>query len=97
MSPAQSTLFMKDSPASIRAVSTENDRLDLRDRFAELRCPTLLLRAEVSKGGIVGPEAVALASANPLVSVVTVPNADHNIHRGQFEAFMAEVEPFLGA
>ena len=79
----------------MKAVFIENGRWDLLDRFAELRCPTLLLRAEVARGGIVGPEAVALASANPHVKVVTVPNADHNIHRGQFEAFMAEVEPFL--
>jgi pimeloyl-ACP methyl ester carboxylesterase len=87
--------IVKCSPASIRAVSIENERLDLLDRFAELRCPTLLLRAEVSEGGIVGPEVVALATANPRVKVVTVPNADHDIHRGQFDAFMAEVEPFL--
>jgi len=87
--------MMKGSPASIRTVSTENHRMDLLDRFAELLCPTLLLRAEVSKGGIVGPEVVALASANPRVKVVTVPNADHDIHRGQFDGFMAAVEPFL--
>ncbi|HLZ26428.1 MAG TPA: alpha/beta hydrolase [Chloroflexota bacterium] len=86
---------MKGSPASIRAVFSENGRWDLADRFAGLRCPTLLVRAEVSRGGVVGPDAVARASANPRVKVVTVPDADHNIHRGQFDAFMAEVEPFL--
>jgi pimeloyl-ACP methyl ester carboxylesterase len=86
---------MKGSPASVKAVFVENPRWDLLDRFAELRCPTLLLRAEVAKGGIVGPEAVVLAGANLQVKVVTVPNADHNIHRGQFDAFMAEVESFL--
>jgi len=53
------------------------------------------LRADVSKGDIVGPEAVALASANPRVKVVRVPNADHDIHRGQFDAFVAAVEPLL--
>jgi hypothetical protein len=26
---------------------------------------------------------------------VTLPQADHNIHRRQFDAFMAQVEPFL--
>src|SRR5258708_6950709 len=35
------------------------------------------------------------AAANPLVTVVTAPMADHNIHRGRFGAFMAEVESFL--
>ena len=87
---------IKGSPASVEAVFVENGLWNQLDLFAELRCPTLLLRAEVSRGGIVGDEAVALASANPLVKIVTVANADHNIHRGQFDAFMAEVEPFLG-
>ena len=86
---------MKGSRASVQAVFAENGRWDLLDRFADLRCPTLLIRAEVSLGGIVGDEAVELARANPLVRVVTVPDADHNIHRGRFDAFMAEVEPFL--
>jgi pimeloyl-ACP methyl ester carboxylesterase len=86
---------MKGSPAAVQAVFDENGRWDLLDRFAHLRCPTLLLRAEVARGGIVGDEAVALARANPRIRIVTVPNADHNIHRGQFDAFMAEVEPFL--
>jgi hypothetical protein len=27
--------------------------------------------------------------------VVTIQQADHNIHRGQFDPFMREVEPFL--
>jgi N-formylmaleamate deformylase len=87
---------LKGNRAAVEAVFDENGRWDLLDRFAELRCSTLLVRAEVSRGGIVGDEAVALASANPRVRVVTIANADHNIHRGQFDAFMAAVEPFLG-
>ena len=86
---------MKGNRAAVEAVFSENGRWDLLDRFAELRCPTLLVRAEVSRGGIVGDEAVALANANPRIRVVTIANADHNIHRGQFDAFMAEVEQFL--
>jgi pimeloyl-ACP methyl ester carboxylesterase len=87
---------VKGSPEAVRAVFMENGQWDLLDRFAELRCPTLMLRAEVARGGIVGEDAVATASANPLVKIVTVADADHNIHRGQFDAFMAEVRPFLG-
>src|SRR5207237_5730063 len=86
---------MKGSPAAVQAVFTENSRWDLLDRFAQLKCPTLMLRAEVARGGIVGHEALAFAATNPLVRVVTVPDADHNIHRGRFDAFMAEVEAFL--
>jgi pimeloyl-ACP methyl ester carboxylesterase len=86
---------IKGSRAAVEAVFNENAQWNLLDRFAELRCPTLLVRADVAKGGIVGKEAVVLAKANPLVRVVTIPEADHNIHRGQFDAFMSHVEPFL--
>ncbi len=86
---------MKGSRAAVEAVFNQNPQWELVDEFARLRCPTLMLRAELSRGGIVGEKAVALAVANPLVRVVTVANADHNIHRGQFDAFMSEAEPFL--
>jgi len=88
---------MKGSRAAVEAVFDENGAWDLADRFKDLRCATLLVRAEVARGGIVGAEAVAAAQANPLVRVVTIPAADHNIHRGQYDAFMAEVEPFLAS
>jgi pimeloyl-ACP methyl ester carboxylesterase len=87
---------MKGSPAAVEAVFRENGDWEVLDQLADLRCPTLLVRAEVSRGGIVGQEAVELAKANSQVRVVTVPQADHNIHRGRYDAFMALVEPFLG-
>jgi pimeloyl-ACP methyl ester carboxylesterase len=86
---------MKGSKEAVRAVFTDNRPWDLRDRFADLRCPTLLLRAETARGGIVDEQAVALARANPVITVLTIADADHNIHRGRFDAFMAAVEPFL--
>jgi pimeloyl-ACP methyl ester carboxylesterase len=87
---------MKASPDSVRAVFEENSGWDETDRLAELRVPTLLVRAEVSQGGIVGETVVAAAERNPLVTVVTVPGADHNVHRGQYERFMRAVRQFLG-
>lgn len=86
---------VKGSPAAVMAVFKENGPWNLLDRFAEVRCPTLLIRAEVAHGGIVSEEAVERATANTLVRVVTLPDADHNIHRGRFDRFMAEVEAFL--
>jgi pimeloyl-ACP methyl ester carboxylesterase len=86
---------VKGSRASVRAVFDENGQWDLSDRLTRLRVPTLIVRAEVANGGIVGEQVVSIARTNPLVQVVTVPQADHNIHRGQFDAFMAQVEPFL--
>jgi hypothetical protein len=37
----------------------------------------------------------AAISVNPLIEVVTIPGADHNIHRGEYDAFMAKVAPFI--
>jgi pimeloyl-ACP methyl ester carboxylesterase len=86
---------MKGSRASVEAVFDAIGDRNQIPQLAQLRCPTLLLRAEVARGGIVGDDAVAVARTNPLITVVTVPEADHNIHRGRFAAFMSEVEAFL--
>lgn len=86
---------VKASPDAVRAVFEEKDDWELSEQLLSLRMPTLLLRAEVALGGIVGEALVGLAQRNPRIEVVTVPAADHNIHRGQFEAFMAQVVPFL--
>jgi N-formylmaleamate deformylase len=88
---------VKTSPEAVRAVFDANPDWDLHDLLPRLTCPTLLVRAPVQQGGIVDDEAVALAQANPQVQVVTVAEADHNIHRGQFARFMAELETFLGS
>ncbi len=88
---------MKGSRTAVQAVFAEGLGGDVLDLVAELRCPTLLLRADVANGGIVDDEAVALVRANPLVTVVTIPEADHNIHRGRFTAFMAQVQLFLAS
>jgi pimeloyl-ACP methyl ester carboxylesterase len=86
---------VKGSPASVRAVFDENGAWDYVDRLADLRVPTLLIRADVANGGIVSEAVVAAAQRNPLVQVVTVPGADHNIHRGQYDAFMRALRRFL--
>jgi pimeloyl-ACP methyl ester carboxylesterase len=88
---------MKGSPDSVRAVFEENGQWDLLELFAQLRCPTLVIRAEVARGGIVGATALERIASNPKIRVITLPDADHNIHRVQFDAFMAEVNAFLAA
>jgi pimeloyl-ACP methyl ester carboxylesterase len=82
---------VKGSPEAVRAVFDENGAWDHAERLTELRTPTLLVRAEPANGGIVGEAVVAVVARNPLVQTVTVPGADHNIHRGQYEAFMRAV------
>lgn len=85
----------KADPGALRAVFAGGG-WDLVPRFRELHRPTLLMRAEPELGGIVGRRAVAAFAADvPGGRIVTVPGADHSIHRSQFEAFMDAVEPFL--
>lgn len=67
-----------------------------REVFARVRCPLLLLIADNDKGSIVTPEnAAEAARINPLVKVVHIPGAGHNIRRENFSAFMEAVRAFL--
>jgi pimeloyl-ACP methyl ester carboxylesterase len=88
---------VKGSRAAVQAVFDENGSWNVAERLSELTMPTLMVRAEVENGGIVAPQTLELARQNPRIEIVTVPDADHNIHRGKFDAFMAIVEPFLAA
>jgi pimeloyl-ACP methyl ester carboxylesterase len=86
---------VKTSPASVQAVFDENGAWDVTESLVRVRVPTLLVRAETELGGIVGESVLEAIRAQPLIQVVTIPRADHNIHRGDFDAFMAAVEDFL--
>jgi len=87
---------VKASPKSVQAVFDENGPWNVADDLLRVHVPTLLVRAEVERGGIVAESVLEALQANPLIQVVTIPGADHNIHRGQFDAFMTTVEDFLG-
>ena len=86
---------VKGSPAAIEATLVANAGRDEGPLLAQLSMPTLFMRAE--QGSLLSDETTGLARANPRIRVVTVSPSDHNIHRGQFAAFMAELEPFLDA
>jgi N-formylmaleamate deformylase len=86
---------VKTSPASVRAVFDENGAWNVTDDLIRVRVPTLLMCAEVERGGIVGDSVLEAVRTNPLIQVVTIRGADHNIHRGEFDAFMTNVEGFL--
>ena len=67
-----------------------------RETVRGLRCPTLLVTADVERGAIVSPEVAEEASRmNPNVRVVHVPGAGHNIRREQYAAFQSAVRGFL--
>jgi pimeloyl-ACP methyl ester carboxylesterase len=90
--------MMKGSREAVRAVFAENRGADLRPRYAQLRCPALMVRAAHDLGGIVSEASLqAIRRHAPSLKVVTVPGADHNVHRTRPDDFMAAVEPFLAA
>lgn len=58
--------------------------------------PVLLVRGDPERGGIIGPEQASQAVAlNPLVTVVHLPGAGHNVRREQFDGFVSAVRSFL--
>jgi N-formylmaleamate deformylase len=88
---------VKASPAAVQAVFDENSGrgLDLPNLVAKVTCPALMVRALPENGGVVAPEALAIIQTDPHFRVVTLEDADHNIHRGRFDAFMAAAVPFM--
>ncbi len=65
---------------------------------AGLKSPTLLITGDPALGAIVTPTiAEALSASNPLVQVVHVAGAGHNIRRERFEEYMRVVREFLAA
>lgn len=66
---------------------------ELVARFTE---PVLLVRGDPELGGIIGAEIAEQAVAlNPLVTVVHLAGAGHNVRRERFEGFVAAVRSFL--
>ncbi len=79
-----------------QAMGVRAPRPPWRETFAKVQCPLLLITADNDKGSSVTPEAAAEAARiNPLVKVVHIPGAGHNVRREQFEAFIAAVRSFL--
>jgi N-formylmaleamate deformylase len=67
-----------------------------RETVRALRCPTLLITADVERGAIVSPAVAEEASRmNPNVRVVHVAAAGHNIRREQHAAFQSALRAFL--
>jgi pimeloyl-ACP methyl ester carboxylesterase len=67
-----------------------------QETAAEIRCPALLIGADVTRGAIVGAAQAAEAQAlNPNIQAAVISGSGHNIRREQFEAYMAVVRRFL--
>jgi N-formylmaleamate deformylase len=70
--------------------------LDWQEVVPGIRCPTLLIVADVEKGAIV-PQSVAtrVQALNPCMQVVKVAGAGHNIRRENYPDYMMAVRAFL--
>jgi N-formylmaleamate deformylase len=67
-----------------------------RDTARAIACPTLLITADVAKGGIVSPEVAGEACAlNPLIRHVHISGVGHSIRRENYAEFMNAVRSFL--
>ena len=64
--------------------------------YQAIRCPTLLITADPTKGAIVTPEtAQQVSTANKSILVAYVPGAGHNIRRENYAKYMQAVRAFL--
>lgn len=69
---------------------------DWAESIPQLACPTLLITADVERGGIVSPAIAARAQQlNPLCRVAHIPGTGHHIHFEDYAAFMRSVDAFL--
>lgn len=69
---------------------------DWPEGVPQLTCPTLIITADVEKGGLVTPAIAArLPALNPLCSVVHIPGAGHHIRFEAYAAYKRHVEAFL--
>jgi pimeloyl-ACP methyl ester carboxylesterase len=63
-----------------------------------ISCPTLLLTADTTAGGIVSMQTAAqVVAANPQVTVQHIAHAGHSIRREQFEVYTQTARAFLAA
>lgn len=71
-------------------------RTDWREVAKALPCPTLLISADSTRGGIITPEIAAEAiEINKNIRVANITGAGHNVRRENFSAFMTAVNTFL--
>lgn len=72
------------------------NRTPWTELVAQFAAPVLLVRGDPERGGIIGPEQAAQAMAlNPLVTVVHLPGAGHNVRREQFDGYVSAVRSYL--
>ena len=73
-----------------------SDLISWQEALPKIQCPTLLITSDPELGGIVTEEAAALAKQLlPLIQIVRISGAGHNIRRERFDEFVGVVRAFL--
>ena len=71
---------------------------DWQDQVRQIRCPTLLVTADVELNGIVTPAMVQQAiELNPLIREAHIAGASHHIRFDHYAQYMAAVTQFLNS
>lgn len=87
-SPQIAEVLRPETPASV----------DWPAVLGNIRCPALLITAEVARGAATSPEAAAaLRHQLPQLEIAPIAGAGHSIRRDQFDAYLAAVRAFLSA
>ncbi len=73
----------------------QQPRLIWQELVPAIRCPFLLITAEVERGAIVSPDVAAEVGKLPVATVKHITGAGHNIRREQYGQFMEAVGQFL--
>jgi pimeloyl-ACP methyl ester carboxylesterase len=82
--------------ARFREAPRATDRPDWRELLPKVTCPVLLITADPERGAIVTPEVAAEAQRlQPLLQVVRLPGAGHNVRREAFEPYLQAVRASL--
>jgi N-formylmaleamate deformylase len=76
--------------------SNNTSRIDYLDVVKGIRCPTLLITADLAKGAIItAAMAREVTALNSKIRVAHVPGAGHSIRRENYAAYMDAVRAFL--
>jgi pimeloyl-ACP methyl ester carboxylesterase len=88
---------LRYSPKIVKLVEmVDLSSMGFEELFKKISCPALLLTADLNKGAILGDKEISpLKQWIPLLEVVQIDSAGHNIRRDQFEPYMKAVQTFL--
>lgn len=81
----------------LREISLAGEGLDTAADLGKIDVPLLLLHGDPDCGSMIHPEDLAsFAATLPHTNLVRIPGAGHNIHRSHVDAWLSNVEQFIG-